>query len=168
MATLILKNNTASPLTYASGNVTVPASGQVTVATAYQTLAAQDVTLQNAVVAGTITPNNGVIDGGLQILSAFIPALAQDSINNTTQQQAISVGTSAVAAIGASSILVGRKILIICPTNGTIYWGNSSSVTTSTGMPIFQNQVLQLSFTDAVPIYVISAGTVNTVVFEGS
>lgn len=168
MATLILKNNTAGALTYANGNVTVPANGQVTVPVGFQTPAANDLTLQAAVLSQTITPNNGAMDGGLNILYEFIPALAQDSVNNNTQMQTISVGTSAVAAIGAASILTGRKVVMICPTNGVVYWGNSSSVTTSTGIPVFQNQIMTLSFTDAIPIYIISAGTVSTIVFEGS
>lgn len=168
MATLILKNTTTGALTYVNGNVIVPASGQVTVPVAYQIPAANDLTLQAAVLAGTITPNNGVSDGGINILYSFIPALAQDSINNTTQMQSISVGTSAVAAIGGSSILPGRKLLTICPTNGTVYWGNSSSVTTSTGFPLYQGQVRDFSFTDAVPLYVIASGTVTLLVFEGS
>lgn len=168
MATLILINNTASALTYANGNVTVPASGQITVPVAYQIPAANDLTLQAAVIAGTITPTNGALQGGLNILYEFIPSLAQDSVNNNTQMQALSVGTTAVAAIGGSTILTGRKILMISPTTGTVYWGNSSSVTTSTGMPIFQNQVMTLSFTDAIPIYLIAASTISTIVFEGS
>ena len=168
MATLILKNNTAGALTYANGNVTVPANGQVTVPVGFQTPAANDLTLQAAVLSQTITPNNGAMDGGLNILYEFIPALAQDSVNNNTQMQTISVGTSAVAAIGAASILTGRKVVMICPTNGVVYWGNSSSVRTSTGIPVFQNQIMTLSFTDAIPIYIISAGTVSTIVFEGS
>jgi hypothetical protein len=168
MATLILKNNTAGALTYASGDVTVPASGNVTVPVGYQIPAANDLTLQAAVISGTITPNNGAVDGGLNILYQFIPSLAQDSINTTTQMQSISVGTTAVAAIGAGTILAGRKLLTVCPTNGTIYWGNSSAVTVSTGFPLYQGQVRDFSFTDAVPLYIISAGTVTTLVFEGS
>lgn len=168
MGTLILKNNSANALSYANGNVAVPANGQITVPVAYQTPAANDTTLQAAVIAGTITPNNGVSDGGLNILYQFIPNLAQDSVNNNTQMQVLSVTSTAVEAIGGTSILTGRKILMITPTNGTIYWGNSSSITSSTGIPIFQNQVVQLSFTDAVPIYIVSSGTVNTIVFEGS
>jgi hypothetical protein len=170
MRTLIVVNNTSSQISYLSGLVIVPGSGNITVADAYKPQLALNQNIRSDILAGNVALSDGVSSSnyGLPYLDYFIPSLAQDNISNTTQMQALSVGTTAVAAIGGVSILSGRKILIICPANGTVYWGNSSSVTISNGLPIFQNQVLQLSFTDAVPIYLIASSTTNVVVFEGS
>lgn len=92
----------------------------------------------------------------------------KDILLSTTQMQSITVGTSAVQALGAATILANRKTLIICPTGGTIYWGNSSSVTTTTGFPIFPNQTVTLSVSNSILIYLIAAANTTTIVFEGA
>lgn len=92
----------------------------------------------------------------------------RDVINVTSQYRAQSVTTTAAQALGAATILTNRKVISITPTNGTIYWGTNSSVTTTTGTPLFAFQTLVLSFTDNVSVYVISAGTVDTRIMEGS
>lgn len=92
----------------------------------------------------------------------------RDVINVSSQYKALSVTTSATEAIGGSSRLTNRKVLSITPTNGTVYYGTSNSVTTATGTPIFKNQTVSFSFTDNVPVYIISAGTVDVRILEGS
>lgn len=93
---------------------------------------------------------------------------ARDVINVGGQFRAQSVTTTAAEAIGAATRLANRKLLSITPTNGTIYWGTSTAVTTTTGTPIFANQNLSLAFTDVVPVYVIAAATVDCRIVEAS
>lgn len=88
------------------------------------------------------------------------------SVAGQSKQQ--SVTTTAIMAIGGSSVLAARKLLTICPTNGTVYWGYSSGITTASATPIFMNQVLALSVSDNLPVYVIAAAAVNCVISEAS
>jgi len=92
----------------------------------------------------------------------------RDVINVSSQYQDISLSTTATEAKGAATRLVNRKVLVITPTNGTIYWATNTSVTTANGLPIFANQTLMLAFTDNVPVYIIAAATVDVRVLEGS
>lgn len=87
--------------------------------------------------------------------------------NTAVQHRAQSVTTSAAEALGAASILSNRKFLCITPTNGTVYWG-ITGVTTSSGSPIFKNQTLTIAANASVHIFVISAGTVDCRIVEGS
>lgn len=94
--------------------------------------------------------------------------LSQDTIGVSGQYRAQSV-TTAAEALGGATILVNRKFISITPTNGIVYWGFNSSVTTANGTPIFKNQTFTLSATDAVHIFVIaSTGTVDCRIAEGS
>lgn len=105
---------------------------------------------------------------GNAINSTNNQAFTRDVINVSSQYRAQSVTTSAAEATGAASRLTNRKLLSITPTNGTIYWGTSNAVTTTTGSPLFANQTLQLSFTDNVPVYVIAAATTDVRIVEAS
>lgn len=91
-----------------------------------------------------------------------------DILNTGAQYRAQSVTTTAALALGASSALASRKMLHFTPTNGTIYWGYNSSVTTTTGTPVFTNQTVYLSAGPNVTVYVISAGTVDVRIAEVS
>lgn len=91
-----------------------------------------------------------------------------DVIDTATQYRAQSVTTTAAEALGGATILTNRKFISITPTNGTIYWGGSSSVTTTTGSPLFANNTLFLSFSDAVHVWVIAAATTDVRILEGS
>lgn len=92
----------------------------------------------------------------------------RDSINTAITNAAISVTTSAIEAKVGGSKLSNRKVVVITPTNGTVYWGGSNAVTTATGTPIFKNQSLTVTATDLVAVWLISAGTVNVRVVEAS
>lgn len=92
----------------------------------------------------------------------------RDVINTSSQYRAQSITTSAAEALGGATILVNRKFISITPTNGNIYWGTNSSVTTTTGTPIFTNQTLVLSFTDNVHVFLIAAATTDSRIVEGS
>lgn len=92
----------------------------------------------------------------------------RDVINTSGQYRAQSVTTSAAEALGAATILVNRKYLSIVPTNGTVYWGYSNAVTTTTGSPIFKNQYFTIATTDNIHIYVIAGATTDCRITEGS
>jgi hypothetical protein len=92
----------------------------------------------------------------------------RDCINTSGQGRAQSVTTTAAEALGAASILVNRKFISLCPTNGTIYWGFTNAVTISTGTPIFKNQNVIIAVTDNVHIYVIAGSTIDVRIVEGS
>lgn len=101
------------------------------------------------------------LTGGGQLKTA-------DVINTSGQYRAQSVTTSAAEAFGAATILLNRKFISLTPTNGTIYWGFNSSVTTSNGTPLFKNQTTTISATDNIHIFVIAATTTDCRIVEGS
>lgn len=124
--------------------------------------------------SGTTQPISGIVtarlnDGsGNTINSNNSQLQTRDVINTSAQYRAQSVTTTAAEALGAGTILVNRKVLCITPTNGTIYWGTSNAVTTTTGTPLFANQTLTLSFTDNVHVFVIAAATTDARILEAS
>lgn len=88
-----------------------------------------------------------------------------DILNYNGVNGSLTVGVTAVEAKVGTTRLENRKLLIIHNTsNSTIYWGFSASVTTSTGLPIFKNQVLTLNIGDSLPIYLIAATSGNNVI----
>lgn len=126
------------------------------------------------VASGTVVPVTGTL-GALMFDSIGDPLKAQnqnlfvaDIINTGSQFRAQSVTTTAAEALGAASILTNRKYIQVTPTNGTVYYGTSNAVTTTTGTPLFMNQTLSISLSAAVHLWVISAGTVDLRVLEGS
>lgn len=116
----------------------------------------------------TISVNSSTYSGqaALDILATISDNIT--TVSNSFLNGAISVTTTAVLAKVGTSMLNDRKLLIITPTNGTIYYGASSSVTTTNGSPIFKNQTLSLSFTNSIPIYLISTGTVDVRIGEAN
>lgn len=114
----------------------------------------------------------GTAGGGIVTIQGAGPtgleAPTRDVINTSSQYRAQSVTTTAAQALGGASVLSNRKLINVTPTNGTIFWGTNSSVTTVTGAPIFANQTLSLSFTSNVQVWVIAAATVDCRVLEAS
>jgi hypothetical protein len=110
------------------------------------------------------------LSGNLQSISTKVSGeqYTADVINIAGQNRAQSVTTTAAEALGGATILANRKVISITPTNGIIYWGFTSSVTTATGTPIFTNQSLILSFTDNVHVYLVAAATTDVRIAEGS
>lgn len=89
-----------------------------------------------------------------------------DILNTSAQYRAQSITTTAALALGGGSALANRKALHITPTNGTIYWGYSSSVTTASGTPLFSNQTRDFSIGPNITVYVIAATTVDCRIAE--
>lgn len=119
--------------------------------------------------ASSLITTSRLNDGSGNAINSFNNQLqVRDGLNVSSQYRAQSVTTSAAEALGAGTILAGRKLLSITPTNGTIYWGFSSSITTVTGTPLFPNNTLFLSVTDNVHVYLISAVTTDVRIAEVS
>jgi hypothetical protein len=110
-----------------------------------------------------------IVDGSGNVIgSVNNQENVRDVLDKSSQYRAQSVTTSAAEALGAGTILANRKLLHITPTNGTVYWGYSNAVTTTTGTPLFPNNTLWLSVTDNVHVYVIAGATTDTRIGEVS
>ena len=81
-----------------------------------------------------------------------------NSFSGPGLEGALSVGLTAVEAKVGASVLAARRVLTVFNNSGhVIYWGRTSSVTVSTGTPIFNQQFLTFDAEDIAPIYLISA-----------
>ena len=80
---------------------------------------------------------------------------------------AISVSTTAVEAKVGASQYANRKLLTFIPTNGTIYYGFSNAVTTTTGTPIYKNQLCILAVS-GVSIWLIATNATDVRITEGA
>lgn len=110
-----------------------------------------------------------IVDGSGNVIASTNNQLdARDVINVGSQYRAQSVTTTAAEALGAATILVNRKFISITPTNGTVYWGTNSSVTSTTGSPLLPLNTLFLSFTDNVHVWLIGIATTDVRILEGS
>lgn len=129
-------------------------------------------------VAINLNDSNGLaITIGQKTMSSGVPVTlasdqsvipVTDSINVAVSTGSISVSTTSIEAKVGASRLIGRRALLILPTNGNVYWGSTSSVTISTGIPIFKNQSYPLNVTDNIPIWLIASATTDVRIVEGS
>lgn len=79
---------------------------------------------------------------------------------------ALSVSTAAELKVGASP-LEERKVVSFQPTDGIIYYGYDSSVTSSTGTKVFEGQLIYIEASDRLSVYLIAdTGTVNVRITE--
>ena len=102
-----------------------------------------------------LTDTNGQVEVG---------DLANVSMTYTNK----SVSTTAVLMNVSGTNLAVRKLLVLQPTNGTIYIGSNSSVTTTTGMPVYSTQTITFAVGPNVSIYAIAAGATNVCIIEAS
>lgn len=90
------------------------------------------------------------------------------TITNQSAHTAISVTSTPVEAkVGASS-MANRKFVMVTPVDGIVYFGSDNTVTTSTGTPIPATVSASFSFSDNVPVWLVSSGTVDVRIIEGS
>lgn len=83
-------------------------------------------------------------------------------INETGTYGAKSFNTTPALAAVAASNLANRTLLVVTPTNGTVYWGFDSSVSAASGQPINRLDQAIFSVGPSVSIFLIaSSGTVN-------
>ena len=106
---------------------------------------------------GETTPVNSSLDGSL---------FTEDILRVGGLEANIVVGLTSVEAKVGASRAANRKVLTVTPITGILYWGFNSTVTISTGTPIFKNQ--EATFKASCPIYLISPTANNNVrVSEG-
>ncbi len=110
-----------------------------------------------------------IVDGSGNVITSYNNQLdTADLVNTALSSGSITVSTTAVALRVGASNLTNRKMLMLSPITGVVYLGASSSVTTSTGIPIFPNNIASFSFSANVTPYVIAAASTTVNVFEGS
>jgi hypothetical protein len=93
--------------------------------------------------------------------------LAVDTKQLTTSVfGAITVSTSAVEAKVGASKLTGRRLIIVTPTTGKLFFGTSNAVTTANGTPLANNQTL---YAELPSVWLIAAsGSVNVRIVESA
>lgn len=94
--------------------------------------------------------------------------LVSDIININSQFQAQSISTTAVQLLGGGTILANRKAIFATPTNGTIYVGTSSAVTSANGTPVLSGNTITFSFSSNVQLWAIGLATTDVRVLEVS
>jgi hypothetical protein len=108
-------------------------------------------------------------DGTANIVDAQAVALLNSLTSSATPnsggtQGAVSVGITATEAKVSTSTLTNRKSLTAFNNSAqTIYWGYNSSVTTSTGTPIFASQMVGWNVGASTHIFLIAASGTNDV-----
>lgn len=108
-----------------------------------------------------------IVDGSGNVIASQSNQLETvDILNVSTQYRAQSVTTTAAEALGGATILANRKMIHITPTNGIIYWAYNSSVTTTTGTPIFPNNTLMLAVGSSNHVYLIAGATTDSRIAE--
>lgn len=102
-------------------------------------------------------------------ISSYNSQLNTDDIINTAiSSGSITVGTSGVAARVGASNLANRKMLEVSPVLNTVYYGSTSGVTVSTGLPIYPGTTRSFSLGAGVTLYLVAASSTTVNVFEGS
>lgn len=65
---------------------------------------------------------------------------------------AVTIGTTAVELKVGASRLTARHVVTAVPVDGDCYWGYSNAVVSSSGTPLYRNQVLTVSTKDENPV----------------
>lgn len=89
-----------------------------------------------------------------------------DSLNNGGVQASITVGTSAVEGKVGASVLANRKYVIFQAKDKGIFYGFDNTVTTSTGIEIFKDQLLMIPVGEGTEIWFIATDTGNDLRFQ--
>lgn len=79
----------------------------------------------------------------------------------------IITATPSIAAVGAAA-QADRKTLEVTPKDGTVFWGYTSGVTTTTGHDINQGETGTWTIGPNMEIYLVSAGSVVVAISEAS
>ena len=116
--------------------------------------ASQSVTVVGAHTSGVEqTPVGSTLNGDLK---------SADLLLGAGVQGALTVGTTAVEAKVGGSRLANRKLLTVHNnSSSTIYWGYTSGVTTTTGTPLFKDQLVSWDISDTATVYLIASGAGN-------
>jgi hypothetical protein len=104
-----------------------------------------------------------------QGVTANNDAMVVDKVNTDGVEAELTVGTTAVPIRVGGSNLANRKVVTAQPKDNQIYWGWTSSVTTTTGTRIFKNQFVQWKVGATKDVYLIAnAAGKNVSITEGS
>jgi len=103
-------------------------------------------------------------DGGFQNYQVVTRNTTEQLITEGTFG-ALSVTSAALACVSGTN-KAARKLLVISPQTGDLYWGFTSAVTTSTGMLIERKEKAIFQATDACDIYIVSASTNDVRIIE--
>lgn len=99
---------------------------------------------------------------------AEFPSDGTSTISGSIENAQIQVST-AVELKATASRLVGRKILMFQPLNGTIWVGKDNTVTSLTGQKYLPMQIAYLPISDAVGVFAkADTGTVTVSIMEMS
>lgn len=90
-----------------------------------------------------------------------------DVLDTTYVAGNITVGTSQVlaAAVGGANLVLRQELLIFNRSSAIIYFG-PSGVTTSTGIPVGPNEVLNLPYGQSISVFLIAGTAGNTVTIQ--
>lgn len=89
-----------------------------------------------------------------------------NSLNGPAVYGAITVtSTPAPLRVGGAN-MIGRVVITFQPTSGIIYYGFDSSVTTSTGTKVFNNQTVYIELSAQQDLYLVSSGNVDVRIAE--
>lgn len=120
--------------------------------------------LQAASAVKIIGANSSGVETNPVNASANGELQSSDISNNGGVHGAITVGTSAIQAMVGVSPLSNRKTLTVFNnSNSDIYFGYSSSVTTSSGTPIFKNQIAEFDIGVNTEVWLIAGTASNNV-----
>lgn len=180
----VVTNTVIHGLTTAGGgsfvDVKVNPSGALTVAST------QDGTWNITNITGTVSLPTGASTSALQTAGNASLASIDTKLTSPIQVQTIAgsagstqletllyasktITTTASLVNVSGSNQADRILLTIQPTNGTIYVGSDSSVTTSSGTPVESGSFFPMYVTATCDVYAICAsGTVNIRIMEGS
>jgi hypothetical protein len=82
---------------------------------------------------------------------------------------ALSVTTTPVELKVGASPVSERKVISFQPTDGVVYYGYDSSVSSTTGTKIFSHQLIIIEASEQLAVYLVSeTGTVNVRITEVS
>lgn len=96
-------------------------------------------------------------------MSVFDSPELSDVVNEAYVTGTVTVGTTQVEAKVGGSPLAGREILVIHnSSNSTIYYG-PTGVTTSTGAPLFKDQVASVPIGVNLSVFLIAGSAGNVV-----
>lgn len=121
-------------------------------------LEANNRVIQQTTISDSTDPSNSIeIDGTKSLKTKVI-------LDGQGIQNSLLVSTTALEAKAGVSTLSNRKLLTVFnSSNSTIYWGYTDSVTTSTGTPIFKDQLVEWAIGSNLKIYLIAASGSNLV-----
>lgn len=104
----------------------------------------------------------------LSALENINVTVTNDNVDTDLVSGAIAVTATATLANVSGTNLTNRKFISITPRSGGVFIGDSS-VTTSTGTPLFLNQTITLDISDNVDVYlIVASGSANVRIIEGA